>query len=480
MRLHLVYLKSMVLLFLMLPVSSTICAAIENAPEPKKIKSSNYFSPICGAIDFLETQEALQLYEMLNQEAKNLAANLVSSNDIEAFFVNQKLTVSKCKEYFGVNGLFYKGKKLTLKDGDFHPDCFSELPPSLAELSFDLVDFMTPQRQTPGVDESFPLYFQTAGGVLGPYQAQLHVWSKYIEKMPNGSSKIQSLSIRLRDEDVDERNFGELGAYVIAESMPLLRKLSLVNTIVRDHGCQVIAQKLKNLIFLDFSENEISSPGVKAIAERLPSLTSLNLSDNNFDLEGISALANQNFHNLVHLSLDGNQIGAEGVSILSFGNFPKLTHLDLNCNLIGSAGAKFLATGNLQELSHLSLVANKIGSEGVQNLVSQNLKKLIYLNLDDNQVDFAGVMAIAQNFKNLTSLSLNNNQIDSAGVVAIAQNLKNLTSLSLYNNQIDAIAAIEIVQNLTKLKELDLGRNNFDIESLGVIAHQLESLKFKN
>jgi len=180
-------------------------------------------------------------------------------------------------------------------------------------------------------------------------------------------------------------NLGATGAIALAESLPFLPKLKVLNlpeNAIRAQGAEALAKALPNTPLLEqlvLAGNGIGMQGAQAVAAALPKLTQLqdlHLSRNALGTQGALALARA-LHSghgsaLEWLSLNENALGDVGLQALATGfkRMHRLEWLDLNGNSLTDLGivslSKALCDPNskLKTLRELTLLQNTVGPEG--------------------------------------------------------------------------------------------------------------------
>jgi Ran GTPase-activating protein (RanGAP) involved in mRNA processing and transport len=223
--------------------------------------------------------------------------------------------------------------------------------------------------------------------------------------LDTGLARVRWLGLR-------ENQLGAEGAALLAgSSLPALEVLHIGANALGDAGMTALAPLLGRLVELSCGDNRLRAEGMAAIAEA-KRLTSLDVERNWFGPEGARALAASRAP-LRALDLYWNDIGPEGAQVL-FGEreHPTLEWLHLRANKLGDAGAVALAGGSLPKLTNLSLEDNAIGPAGAEALArSSILAGLLHLSLHSNNFGAAGVRAL------LTSASLSRSVLDDAAKV---------------------------------------------------------------
>lgn len=387
-------------------------AQFESQPDLDKAKRTEFplLSMTYWAIPFLSPQEAHQLYQMLDEDTKAQARQLISVQGFLA--VHQTLTLADCQEYFGKGGLFEYAKKVRFRKVQIDVKCFNYLPKTLTDLTLEKSEFIHHE-----------IHFSE------------RIWIEVLETIANTVPQLQILSIDPNRRGPQTAYFQKKAVAVIAKKMISLRQLLLKNIQLTDKRAKILALgDFPHLTHLNLQNNDIGSEGAKTIAKHFTHLMYLNLSANSKigPERATTAIAFGNLTSLKHLNLSFCKIDATDSEALALGNLKSLTYLDLSWNQLGNQGAEAIASGDMKNLTHLDLSWNKIGHPGTQAIARGNLKSLKYLDLSFNRIDSRGALSLAQGKLNhLTHLDLLWNEIDLEESQMIQKALSHLNYLDL-------------------------------------------------
>lgn len=275
-----------------------------------------------------------------------------------------------------------------------------------------------------------------------PAYAELEVLDLWSNKLSAKSLAIllKQPPANLRELQIVDNAIGLEGAKRVAEVLPALPKLELLNLRHNDLGvaglAQILEAKLDNLRWLGLRDNQLGVEGAALLAQTsLPSLEALHIGANDLGDPGIVALTPL-LDRLVELSSGDNHLRADAMAALA--NAERLTILDVERNACGPEGARALAATRAP-LRDLDMYMNSIGPEGAQALFGEREHpELQRLNLRANKLGDVGAIALARgSMPMLEVLSIEDNAIGPEGAEALARSavLANLRQLDLHSNK---------------------------------------------